>query len=540
MLASDRGLQTPLIGSLLVLASLLYLLRLSTFQVGSWGDDAQYIITARTLAAGHGYALDTYPGAPPQLQYPPGYPLLLVPLAALAPGSLWVFSLPSVILTLAALMIWFVLLRRRVAFVPALVILCAIATNFVITQFAAMVMSEAAFLFLAALLFLLLDSYMRQNYSSRSWPFFIALVLIALYFTRTIGIVFVPATLACLLVARRFKASLIIVFLFAIPFAAWTYRNIAMPGGGVLSPGYERQLRDVTRASTVQMSPSNVVVDRVQAVARNGRDYATIVTADTLLHNVSGHRAAPALSKLGLSWLPSLAGFVIATLIVIGFVYRLRTWPSILEISGAFYLAGLLLWPFPQSRFLHSFVPLLYLLVFDGLRVCFRCIPRTQAYRFHRTRFALIVVAMLIAVSIFRDVQAIIDPVRNRIPDLEIGSAWIAENSPPNSIVMAASPHSRYLYTHRQMTDFPEKPRLDADEYIEMVRQSGAGYILIAPPQRAVGSTDLDAVTTGLEHALMARQDEFRLVFEDGAANVRIYQRNDSNRPASESSLSGA
>lgn len=46
-------------------------------QLGSLGDDAIYLVSAKSLATGQGYRILSLPGAPAQSKYPPAYPLLL-------------------------------------------------------------------------------------------------------------------------------------------------------------------------------------------------------------------------------------------------------------------------------------------------------------------------------------------------------------------------------------------------------------------------------------------------------------------------------
>lgn len=55
---------------------------------GVWHDDGVYLLLARALAEGEGYAYDGVPGAPPAAKFPPGYPLILAGLWRLAGGEL--------------------------------------------------------------------------------------------------------------------------------------------------------------------------------------------------------------------------------------------------------------------------------------------------------------------------------------------------------------------------------------------------------------------------------------------------------------------
>ena len=65
---------------IMLLASAFYLLNFNSFRVGSYQDDARYIIVAKALSSGHGFSLINFPGNVPETNYPPGFPLLLAPL----------------------------------------------------------------------------------------------------------------------------------------------------------------------------------------------------------------------------------------------------------------------------------------------------------------------------------------------------------------------------------------------------------------------------------------------------------------------------
>lgn len=45
--------------------------------VGSYHDDGIYLVTAKSMARGGGYRIESLPDQRPQTKYPPAYPLLL-------------------------------------------------------------------------------------------------------------------------------------------------------------------------------------------------------------------------------------------------------------------------------------------------------------------------------------------------------------------------------------------------------------------------------------------------------------------------------
>src|SRR5689334_13759891 len=46
-------------------------------QAGRFHDDGIYLVTAKSLASGNGYRIESFPGQPAQTKYPPVFPLML-------------------------------------------------------------------------------------------------------------------------------------------------------------------------------------------------------------------------------------------------------------------------------------------------------------------------------------------------------------------------------------------------------------------------------------------------------------------------------
>ena len=86
--------QLRVLGALLALAVVLVAVRLNETPIGAVVDDAYYVEMARSLAEGLGPVIHTGPDTLPRNPeiFPPGFPLLLSPLARLFPASLTVFK----------------------------------------------------------------------------------------------------------------------------------------------------------------------------------------------------------------------------------------------------------------------------------------------------------------------------------------------------------------------------------------------------------------------------------------------------------------
>lgn len=512
-----------LVGALVVVAALLYAAGLGAFQVGTYVDDAHYVTLARALAAGKGYSLISYLDAPPELKFPPGFPLLLTPVAFFFPGSLDAFKIPSLVLTLASLPLWFILFRHRLPFYLAILTLGAAATNGVLAGSATLAMSEAPFLFFTSALFVLADRY-RDDRPTSAYPSVgVAATLIALYFVRTVGIVFLISTIVYLLALRRFRHILIVVALFAVPFAVWTYHSIGI-GGGLISPEYEQELVTVRPAAT-KTTESPGMLGRAVAHAQF---YATVTFGNYLQLGIDGPLATRTVNsltdRLHAPWLPSAVRLAAFLFVVAGFLRVSLPRIRYAEFATLVYCGALLAWTWPGIRFLQPVGPMLYLFLVTGTVLCVKRLPFPHRLDAVRIAASVLPVGIIIAFNVAIDAHDVTSPVRNRITDISIGTRWIADHTPRDSIVMGEFVLPQSLYTERKMVDFPATISADATPLLDVIDRASVDYVLISPPITTPRRNTLDAVAQKLEQELRAHPEKFQVVFEQPEDNVRVYR----------------
>jgi len=132
------------------------------YHVGSFDDDANYLMAAHVLAAGGGLTSSMPSGATVVAYYLPGYPLLLVPLVWLFGNALWpprVFSTVCVALLYPLLWTW--MGRRGLKPGYRVAVLGLLAINTVLATYSTMVMAEAPFLVVLVLALFALDRWER-------------------------------------------------------------------------------------------------------------------------------------------------------------------------------------------------------------------------------------------------------------------------------------------------------------------------------------------------------------------------------------------
>src|SRR5262249_53140529 len=126
--------------------------------VGSFDDDAGYILTARALLAGHGLTASLPNGTLVAGSYLPGYSALLAPLLWLLPHSYAPLRLLSAVCYAGLFpLTWVYLGRRRLSDGVRTATLMLLALGPPLATFGSMVMAETPFLVLLVTLLLLVD-----------------------------------------------------------------------------------------------------------------------------------------------------------------------------------------------------------------------------------------------------------------------------------------------------------------------------------------------------------------------------------------------
>jgi hypothetical protein len=185
--------------------------------IGLFHDDAVYLITAKSLVAGHGYTIGSLPTPIPQTKYPPAFPLLLALFVMVSDHALWLKLLP-LICTAAWLLLSYKLLRKMGAEPWAALFLVGVtAASPVVVLLGTNLLSEPLFALLltAALLALLNDRMFAAG----------ALAALATL-TRPAGLALIVACALTLIVRGRFRRAAIFTatsVILAAPWFAWAF-----------------------------------------------------------------------------------------------------------------------------------------------------------------------------------------------------------------------------------------------------------------------------------------------------------------------------
>lgn len=539
----------------LVLTGVLFALMTPTIQVGSWEDDGTYILMARSLLQGRGMHLIYLPTDPLYPIVPTGYPLVLSPFLAAFPESFLPLQLLSSAFLLVTVMLVYRYARPRLGEWPALAAAALFGVNLAVVQSAAQVMSEALAL-LTIMIALVQTERFVDNQQAKWYDVPLTATLVALPASvRYLGLPIVAALLLYVLVRRHDRVSGATV---ALGVVLVLFLNVGL--GGIDSTQYwvdtiMYHLHALVGSGSIRGS----AVEQVNVAARFGNNVWVLLTnpiPSILIPLFDGPQIRSFFSSMRLGFIPYSAQILIDIVLFGGFTQQVRRRARASEWAIAAYAITLFLYPVDWATFISQYrywIPLTlfgYMYLISALRGIYAfAVSKIHLHGplANPNGLVIVVVACMLALNIGRDIQmSLISPLRSRIPDLAIGSAWIKVHSGPADVIMVQKPRAYTLYLDREvvpypdpyacfeneliysdLAEWPQRP-FSAEALYEIVDRFDVTFILVSPEH----TTGLPFhwtpyVQDTLLPAIHARPDKFALTWtsEDGLTQVYQVQR---------------
>lgn len=505
-----QGYSRKMLVVLIFTSAVIGLLRFNSFQVGAFSDDAHYIVLAESLATGQGYRLINYPNDPQETTFPPGWPILLSPFVAFFPNNYEILKFLSFAFWLASIPLLYKIFASRIETPYLEMLIALIVLNPNILGISGMVMSESAYLFFSALTLCLFEIWDRHQDESKAWLFLAAFTAAAVYtqLIRTVGLSILLALIAYLLFSRRFRQAGIITVIFLLGMLPQFWLN-AQGGGSLISLGYQSQVFN------------NSINTKIEQLLTNAYAYLNEMIA-SLIIPIFGPNITSLLEKFNIKIISIIVNIFILFLTFVGFIISLKSF-RISELYVFLFLLGTLAFWNPdvgsaQERFLIPIIPFLYFYFLQGLIWSIQTVVKTD-------RGIILSVAgstsLIILILLARNLQDWQNPIRNRITDLSIGTVWISENTPLDSVIMTRNPVSDYLYARRNTIAYPTSDQ-DIEEYI---RNNNIDYIIISPKLQIPRSTKLENfIETQILPVITSNHERFRPVYINTIHNVTVYE----------------
>lgn len=435
------------------------LLRLSSsFLFGAFDDDGVYVSLGKAIAEGTGYRSIHLVGAPLQLRFPPGLPLLLaIPWAlggTLAAVRATVAVANVVVVSGSAGLIWWIG-RRQLGIGPWPLAVCALSPLLLdpAIQFYNLPLSEPYFLlgWSAALVLAFPMAAPATDSGPEPAPprqlsraALVGLVLAITTLFRAAGIALVPAFLAAFWLRRRRAEIFACGVAAVVPLVAWAVLRASwVARGGVSSLPDDLGYWQWLGAST----PAAVIGALARAVLANTLGY---------VNELAGW-------LLPIRWL-GVGCVVVATFTIAMAGLRNRHDHPALGLTVLCAATLTLVWPYTQGRLVLPILPFAGLLLGDAIDRSVRGEParvRLGAYA------VLGLIGAVVAIRQFQMRQlaarsfetGVLPPREDRSPTVILAfrtlmisrmAGWVSRYTTPQDRIMVMAPSGVYLYTGRQ------------------------------------------------------------------------------------------
>lgn len=492
-----------------LLSAALSIVRFNDIPVGSFFDDAHYLVLAESLVEGQGYHLINYPHAPAEMAFPPGWPLLLMPVTAVFGNTLFWPRVLSLLFWLAAIPLANKLFSHRLPAPLAAPFLALVALNPHLIGMAGTAMSEAAFLFFTLLTLVLLQRWLEQPDKRSLWQLLaLGLAAFVAMLVRSIGIALLAAVVITLLrTLRRNQLRWLLLFggsgLIGLILLAWFSQQTG--GALIFSPRYSEHL--------AYLLPRWTEFLRFWEVG-------TAVSPETLANAVLPIFELQAITALLTPGMMRLLAITTLLLIFAGLVIHAKEMAAaelyVLGYAAIFYV-WIIYIDTVQPRIALPLIPFATFYLVTAVDRLTRWLAPAISIK-QPQRLAQITLALLLILHLGRNVYATLNPIRSDIVDLAAGTTWIAANLPSDAVVMTPNPVPDYLYMRRLTVDYP------ADTAQIAATLHSVDYILIRPSLTFGRQVSLDAKGRQLLNYIQSNSSQFELIYQDPSRQVWVYQ----------------
>jgi 4-amino-4-deoxy-L-arabinose transferase-like glycosyltransferase len=479
-----------------------------------WGDNAHYIIVAKSLATGNGFRDIQTPGNPPFTFPVPLFPLALAPIVRVFDYDLIPLKLFVIVIAVLTVIAAWRLFRYLLDFERAALLTAMVAVSPQFVSFSHQVMTELPYLGLSLIALLCTIKYAQQEQAVGRGAVYTVLALAAATLTRTIGVTLVLGCAAYLVIdgigalRQRIGRAALVCACCAV---VWLVANASI----LAAIPYYHEFRSGTASAEHGAS-----VSLFSRVTSNVVAYVGALP-ETVYYGYSLRDPAP-----------KLVGFTIIAITLLGFLYSAWRKRSSLEYYCVAYAGVLLLYEPSNSgnlrRYLVPLIPFLFYYFVRGIEALGALAERRGQSRDGAMRWVrpatLALLAFIALANFARTVQA---SVLHRQPEMfdfyrwgdfagyrRMGE-WVRANTPASGIVGTRGTYVFHVWSRRKVLWLPYvEPGASDSTIAATIRKQGMTYITADSIAGAADSTLF---------ATLARDDrDFARVYAD--RRNRVYR----------------
>lgn len=412
------------------------------------GDTSQYYIYASSLAHGEGYSELGTLGHPPANTFPPGYPLLMVPLRFVT-DSIVAQKILNGFMLFGAAVLFFLFLQRVVPQKLALTAVIVSLLNYRVLQFATIMMSETAYLLFSALAIYLLYLF-DSSEEKRNWwknPYFYLLVLVTgyAYMIRTQGITLVAGIVVWMFFVRKWWPAAGFILGFFITTLPWSIRN------RIVGLGPNRYIDQIMAVNVWQPDQGTATLGELVGRGLN--------TLQMLVSKAIPNTVTPYLSVdygSASTFVEWIIGLMLLTFAVFGF-RRMKRYFWFFTAYSAAVIAIICLWSAPsENRYITTLVPILEIgLVLGIYTLIEKSVRRVLRSKTSFSPLWLLVPAILLASG---RLKAVAEDARRPLPPQQAGfidaAKTVRKQLPAETVVCSRKPSVFYVYAQCHVCNF--------------------------------------------------------------------------------------
>jgi hypothetical protein len=445
------------------------------YHVGSFDDDASYVLTARALAGGAGLTSKLASGLPLIGAYPPGYPALLSLLVLIWGHALLPLRALSVLFFLAIFpLTWTYLAERGISTGVRLTVLALLAMSPVLATYGTMIMAEAPFIVLLLLL-LMATARWESDRRTLSWSGAGTVAAAAgLLWLKEAGVGLVVGLVIWLALRRLWRKALVAAVGPALLFLPVVIGR-AIAGVALIGSRYSDDLGGYYAGSLVHRLTHTVP----HAVSTYVGTALPLSVVPTRVSPLPVHGPTGALLQV-VRW-------TVAPLMIVGFAVWIRRYRDAACIVVPAYLLETLVYPFINERRIVLVLPLIMAwYVLGGWSVIGAVVRRMR--RTNRSRMGSYLLPAICGLLV-------IVPLAFQFPRDYLYALHQDSPRPGGSAYMAllrdlGQPHdvveTDYLWTTALYSGHPTAngafvaPACDSGGITDAIHQDGAGFLLNA------------------------------------------------------------
>jgi hypothetical protein len=461
------------------------------------GDNVSYIVLAESLVKGLGYVNTIHPGDVAETQYPPLLPILLSPLVGLLGRNYFALKLIPLAFGAGALAMIFKLFHEHVGSERAFIVTLLTGLNAWYLNLATSIVAEPVYLFFSAAALLYMNRFITtgQNFNTLVTT---ALLLAASFYTRTVGISLVVASLIFLLLRRRLKSAFILCILLAVLLGWWGWRS------SQLGNPYVQQLME-NSTGVESTKKHNLWMSRV---LHNAPRYAGKV-----MSNLVG---GPAIARLNpYQPVKVFSSLFISALFLLGFLIDLRRGITLEGLYLLIYLGIYAVWPYHDARFLVPVLPFIFLHVLRGTEALATPWPSRQ----HWARTAMVVLLTVVGLT---GCSILIHHNRTQYYYPEMARyreacSWIESNTSSDAVLLCRKPRLAAIWSGRKTWWYAGKG--GPAELVKLNRLFAATHLIIN--DFSISGVNLADRFAPILHSY---PQDFSLLFQTDAPIVSVYE----------------